>query len=119
MIDKFTVSRVVDGDTFDVIPKWKWDGRSGNRVRIRNFNAAELDATGEKGKRALHQKQVLTALILNKKVELRYVQRIDQFDRLVCSVYCNGKNLEYVLTSKEHDYDEIRTAFRSALKHKN
>jgi len=39
----WTVTRVIDGDTFDVRPKWVLDGKEGDRVRIANFDAAETN----------------------------------------------------------------------------
>lgn len=29
----FSVTAVVDGDTFDVSPHWQWNDQTGNRVR--------------------------------------------------------------------------------------
>jgi len=83
----FTVSSVIDGDTFDVVNGWKWNDETGSRVRPANLDAAELD---EKG--GLTAKQKLKNLIEGKKVELKNVVNLS-YGRLVCDVYYNGKNI--------------------------
>jgi len=30
-MSNFTVTRIIDGDTFDVTPQWKWNGQTGSR----------------------------------------------------------------------------------------
>ena len=82
----FTVTAVIDGDTFEV-PSWKWDGQSGSRVRPTGYDAPELY---EQGGQAAKLK--LTGLILNQQVELRSAYKVDR-GRLVCDVYCRGKYL--------------------------
>jgi endonuclease YncB( thermonuclease family) len=84
----FTVTRVVDGDTFDVNPGWKWDGKEGDRVRIANFDAAEIDEWG--GKSAT---QKLKNLIEGEEVELKKAVNIDR-GRVVCDVYYNGTDIK-------------------------
>ncbi|MFW6129894.1 MAG: thermonuclease family protein [Atribacterota bacterium] len=87
----FKVTNVVDGDTFDVTPEWKWNGKTGNRIRIKNFQAPEIDEPGgEAAKRKLEN------LILEEKVELKDPVSIDR-GRLVCDVYLNGKNIVSLL----------------------
>ena len=83
----FTVTSVIDGDTFDVSPQWNWNGQTGNRVRPTGYNAPELH---EYGGQAARKK--LSSLILGKRVELRNSRKIDR-GRLVCGVYFNGRNL--------------------------
>ena len=87
----FTVENVIDGDTFEVSPNWKWNGQSGNRVRIANLDAPELEQTG--GQAA---KKKLSALILGKTVDLKNAVDIS-YGRLVCDVYLNGKNILPIL----------------------
>lgn len=83
----FTVSAVVDGDTFDVKPGWKWQGQTGTRVRPTGYDAPELrNRDGAAAKAALEWR------ILGKTVELGTGHRVDR-GRLVCEVYVNGKNL--------------------------
>lgn len=83
----FKVTHIVDGDTFDVTPGWKWNNQTGDRVRPTGYDAPELDKPG-----GAVAKQKLERLILHKEVELRQVATIDR-GRLVCDVYFNGKNL--------------------------
>lgn len=83
----FFVQSVIDGDTFIVNPGWMTNGKTGNRVRIANFNAPELDAYG--GQAA---KQRLEALIGQRYVDL-YTQAIDTYGRLVADVHLNGSSI--------------------------
>ena len=40
----FIVTSIIDGDTFEVSPQWKWNGTTGTRVRPTGYNAPELHA---------------------------------------------------------------------------
>jgi len=85
----FTVTKVIDGDTFDVRPAWKLkDGKGGNRVRIASFNATEASDWG--GKTAT---QKLKNLIEGEEVELKNPVNIS-YGRLVCDVFINGKDIK-------------------------
>jgi len=84
---KFKVIEVIDGDTFDVSPNWRWNGEEGCRVRPTGYDAPELNAYG--GQAA---KQKLERLILLENVDLQTAYRIDR-GRLVCDVFFNSKNL--------------------------
>ena len=83
----FMVTAVIDGDTFEVSPRWQWKGETGTRVRPAGYDAPELDAYG--GEAA---KNRLSELIFGKQVELRMAHKIDR-GRLVCDVYYRNKNL--------------------------
>ena len=83
----FTVKQVIDGDTFDVSPRWRWNEQTGDRVRAYDYDAPEL---GEPGGREAKEK--LERLILGKEVELGTAHTIDR-GRLVCDVFYEGKNL--------------------------
>ncbi|RJP65950.1 MAG: thermonuclease family protein [Candidatus Abyssobacteria bacterium SURF_17] len=83
----FTVSTVIDGDTFEVSGGWKWKGQNGSRVRPTGYDAPELH---EYGGQAANEK--LARLILGQQVELRAAHRVDR-GRLVSDVYYNGKYL--------------------------
>ena len=83
----FTVTAIIDGDTFEVTPRWKWNGDTGTRVRPTGYDATELYAYG--GQSA---KDKLSNLILGKEVDLRTAHKIDR-GRLVCDVYYQGRNL--------------------------
>ena len=83
----FTVIEVIDGDTFEVSPNWKWNDQTGSMVRADGYNTPE---EGEPGYQTAKEK--LNNLILNKQVELKNPIRIT-YGRLLCSVYYDGKNL--------------------------
>jgi len=84
----FTVTEVVDGDTFKVKNGWKWNEKKGDTVRPTGYNTPER---GEPGYEKAKQK--LKALILGKTVNIRNTKTVDKWGRLVAEVYCNGKNL--------------------------
>jgi endonuclease YncB( thermonuclease family) len=86
---KFKVTQVIDGDTFDVTPKWKWSNQIGERVRPTGYDAPELNEHG-----GIAAKTKLQRLISGKQVELKKVASIDR-GRLVCDVYFNGRNLSH------------------------
>jgi len=83
----FTVTSVIDGDTFTVSPEWSWQGQTGSRVRPTGYDAPEIHASG-----GLSAKARLERLVLGKQVELGTSYRVDR-GRLVCDVYVNGRNL--------------------------
>jgi endonuclease YncB( thermonuclease family) len=83
----FRVTSIIDGDTFEVSPEWKWNGETGTRVRPAGYNAPEQHtAKGQKAKAALSK------LINGQQVELRTAYKVDR-GRLVCEVYVGSKNL--------------------------
>ena len=87
-MSEFTVSEVIDGDTFKVKEGWKQNQRSGDTVRASGYN------TPEKGEPGYEEaKQKLKKLILNEKVEIKNAQTIDDWGRLVADAYYKGKNL--------------------------
>lgn len=88
----FKVISIIDGDTFDVTPNWKWQGHTGARVRPTGYNAPELNGYG--GQAA---KNKLSSLILGQDVELGTAHRVDR-GRLVCDVFFRGKNLANYFT---------------------
>ena len=83
----FKVTKVIDGDTFEVSPNWEWNGKSGNIVRSTGYNTPEQGETGYQA-----TKDKLTNLILNKEVELKKAIKLS-YNRLLCDVEYNGKNL--------------------------
>ena len=84
---EFKVINVIDGDTFDVSPQWRWNENVGSCVRPTGYDAPELNTLG--GRIA---KDKLTRLITGKQVELGSAYKIDH-GRLVCDVYFQGKIL--------------------------
>lgn len=87
----FTVTEVIDGDTFVVSQNWEWNGESGDRVRIAGIDAPEIGTTG-----AEEAKKKLENLIKGKVVELKNLVAIS-YGRLVCDVYLNGRNIKELL----------------------
>ncbi len=83
----FKVTKVIDGDTFEVSSGWKWNNESGTVVRPNGYNTPE---EGKQGYDAAKDK--LSNLILNKEVELVKAIKVT-YERLLCDVEYNGKNL--------------------------
>lgn len=84
---QFKVISIIDGDTFDVSPQWRWNENVGSRVRPTGYDAPELNTSG--GQAA---KNKLAMLVLGRQVELGNVYKVDR-GRLVCDVYFQGKLL--------------------------
>lgn len=84
----FTVIQIIDGDTFEVSPSWRWHLETGNRIRPTGYDAPGLGNLSG----ALVRNQ-LARMILGKQVELSSAYKVDR-GRLVCDVYFNGKKLE-------------------------
>ena len=89
----FTVTSIIDGDTFEVSPQWKWNSATGTRVRPAGYNAPEIHAYG--GQAA---KDKLSRLIYGQQVDLRTAYRVDR-GRLVCEVYFKNRNLKDYFSS--------------------
>ena len=83
----FKVIRIIDGDTFEISPNWKWNDQEGSAVRVNGYDTPEL---GQVGYQAAKDK--LARLILGKDVELKNAIKIT-YGRLLCDIYCQGKNL--------------------------
>ena len=81
---------MIDGDTFEVSPKWMFDGIQGTRVRIANFGALELDTSA--GELA---KQMLEGAIGGRSVVLQ--GRATSYGRLVADVYLEGTSVATLL----------------------
>ena len=86
------IDSVVDRDTFDVRPNWKWCGETGSRMRPEGFDAVEIGSRG--GQSA---KERLTSLVLNQRMDLKKAHRVDR-RRLVCDVFFPGRNLASYFT---------------------
>lgn len=84
----FTVTKIIDGDTFEVNPSWKWQQETGNCIRPTGYDAPELGSIAG----ALVKSQ-FARMILGKQVELGSAYKVDR-GRLVCDVFFNGKKLE-------------------------
>ncbi len=83
----FTVTSIIDGDTFEVNPGWRWNSQTGNRVRPAGYNAPELHTPG-----AQAAADKLARLLRGEQVELRTAYKVDR-GRLVCEVYVRNRNL--------------------------
>ncbi len=88
---KTKVYKVIDGDTFQTLHDWSFQGTTGDRVRIANFNAPELNEPG--GQAA---KTKLENLIGDETVELKNYKSLS-YGRLVCDVFLNGEDIWYLL----------------------
>ena len=84
---KFTVTHVLDSNTFEVSPPWKWEDGGGIRVKAAGYNPP---GEGEVG--FMKTVDRLAKLITGKKVELKNFREVD-YDCLVCGVYFDGSNL--------------------------
>jgi len=81
------VTKVVTADTFEVFPPWRWEGQSGIKVLISGIEAPREGEVGyEKAK------VQLKATVEGKKAELKNIKEVD-FDRLVCDVFVDNKNI--------------------------
>lgn len=83
----FSVIEIIDGDTFKVFPKWKWNNDEGDLVRPTGYNTPEL------GKPGFNQnKERLANLLLGKTVQLSNPIKLT-FGRLLCDVALSNRNL--------------------------
>lgn len=85
------VTRVIDGDTFDVWPHWDWGGQRGSRVRIADINAPELNTSG-----GYPAKLALEKVIGGRHVVLAE-KTVDVYHRLIARVYLNHCNVKDLL----------------------
>ena len=97
---KHIVDNIVNGDTFDIDPKWDFFGDTGCRVRIANFNAPELTETGFRGAIARWYKVQFNRRIFGREVKITGAHKINR-DRLVCDLEFDGRDLDSML--KEED----------------
>jgi len=84
----FTVSEIVDGDTFNVKDGWEWDEKKGDTVRPTGYDTPEKGETGYE-----QAKQKLKDLVLGKTIDIKSAKTVDKWGRLVADVYYNDKNL--------------------------
>jgi endonuclease YncB( thermonuclease family) len=84
---KFTVSQIIDGDTFSVSGGWQWGDHTGERVRPTGYDAPEMHQFG-----GAAAKQKLANLILGRQITLSNPRTVDR-GRVVCDVFYNGRHL--------------------------
>lgn len=100
-METFTVVAVIDGNTFEVSPKWEFGDEAGTLVQAKGYTAPKA------GRGALAVEQKLSGLIHNKKVELGSPDGV-QRNRLVCEVYYRGINVaEYFSAYQEQAMEEV------------
>lgn len=87
----FIVTKIFDGDTFEINPKWNWNDDTGKVIGLKGYNSPVLGQSGYK-----EAKERLEQLILNKQVDLRNPVNLST-GRLLCNVYIDGKPLEEYL----------------------
>jgi TATA-binding protein-associated factor Taf7 len=99
-MEAFKVAAVIDGNTFEVTPKWEYEGQKGTMVHAKGYIAPRH------GKEAMKLEQNISILILNKKVELGMPDGIEG-DKLVCEVYFEGRNIaDYFAQYKDQQEEE-------------
>jgi len=83
----FIVTKIIDGDTFEVKPSWKWNNQAGSIIRANGYD------TPEKGQPGYEEaKERLKKIIQDNEIELKNPLRIT-YGRLLCDVYFNRKNI--------------------------
>jgi endonuclease YncB( thermonuclease family) len=85
------VIAIIDGNTFQISPGWKFKEEEGHRVRIANYNTPEKGQPGYSEARTK-----LSSLILYENVELKNPVNLS-YGRLVCDVYLNGTDIKKLL----------------------
>lgn len=83
----FKVIKIVDGDTFKISPGWKWNNKKGKIIRPTGYDTPERKEPGYQ-----ETTEKLKQLLLNNEVELKNPIKLS-YNRLLCNVYFNGKNL--------------------------
>jgi hypothetical protein len=97
----FKVIAVWDGNTIEIEPDWEYDDKRGSKVQATGY------AAPSKGALAMNLEQRLSALLLNKKVDLQSPVEVSR-NRLVAAVYINGINLaDYFSEYKQQAQAEI------------
>ena len=81
------VTNIVTADTFEIFPPWRWEGQSGIKVRVAGI---EVLYEGELGYEKAKVK--LKSAVEGREVELKNKKEVD-YDKLVCDVYVDGKNV--------------------------
>ena len=87
MPEEFRVTKIVSGDTFEVVPDWRYEGKAGCRVRLATIS------TPEQGQDGFEEcKNILCELIADKEVGL-VGEAIVENGALMSDIYINGKNV--------------------------
>ncbi|POD89103.1 thermonuclease family protein [Pectobacterium odoriferum] len=78
----FRATSIIDGDTFEVSPEWKWNGETGTRVRAAGYDAPT----------AYSQRTESEGFINGQQVELSTAHKVGR-GQLVCEVFVGSRNL--------------------------
>ncbi len=100
-MESFTVTAVIDANTFEVSPEWVYGEQSGEKVQATGYDPPKS------GKSGMSAEQKLSVLIQNKKVELGTPQGVER-GRLICEVFFQGMNLAHYFAeySKQGEVEE-------------
>ena len=90
---KGKVTKVIDGDTFEIEKGWKWGENRGKLVRPTGYNTPEKGKTGYE-----EAKNKLTKLILGKIIEIDKAETIDH-GRLVCPVVFSSQTASAIVAA--------------------
>lgn len=93
----FTVTNIIDSNTIQVAPGWKWEKYEGALVKIKGYVSSPASNPFTISK--------LKALILNKPVELKNPTMVNTIpaNTIECSVILNGIDVaQYFPELKEH-----------------
>ena len=83
----YKVTKIIDGDTFEVTPMWHCKDKTGSVIRAAGYDTPERGQAGYG-----EAKEKLTRLLLNEEVELGEPLTIT-YDRLLCKVFYDGKDV--------------------------
>jgi len=100
---KRIVIRIIDGDTFEVSPNWHWRGLSGSKVRIRSYDAPELDEPGGSEARVELAYRILGGQVM---LEPHTIHG----ERLVCDVWEGGSLV--LLNEKRNEAADLQPGGR-------
>ncbi|MFH1653721.1 MAG: hypothetical protein ABIE74_06660 [Pseudomonadota bacterium] len=83
----FMVTKIIDEDTFEVTPEWKWKWHSGKRVKLKDLQMGIQSESGYK-----NSISKLAKMILGRCVILQNAVNIKR-GRLLCEAFYNGINI--------------------------
>ncbi len=83
----FIVTKIFDGDTFEINPEWNWNDDTGKVIGLKSYDSPVIGQAGYK-----EAKERLEQLILNKQVDLRNPVNLST-GRLLCDVFVDGEDV--------------------------
>jgi hypothetical protein len=87
LMARHTVVKIVDANTFEIDPCWKWQGKTGSLVKASGYRISHKNSRNYES--AIKR---LNYLILGKVIEMRTVVG-EEHGHLVCDLYINGFKL--------------------------